>query len=184
MSDVNDPIEQAQSWDTIQLGNVTSPGVCELSGFKRLFGWDVKKGKGTKGSTLTLNEYPPVEGSIKFMLWEVSHFEEWAQFRKLFQYDPTKKPVTALDIYHPSLADIELKSVVCKSISAIKHEGKQLYTCEVELIEYHPPPKKNASGNPAGSKTNAAKGPGTSSDPVADAQQAEIARLLAEAKKP
>jgi hypothetical protein len=74
----------------------------------------IKKEKGAKGSTVTLNEYPPVEGSITFKLWTPEHFTEWAEFRANFKYDPTKKPIGAVDIYHPSLAEIGVTSVVCK----------------------------------------------------------------------
>ncbi len=179
------PIANAESWHTVTIANEISPGACELSGFKRTYGWDIKKGKGTLGATLTFNESPPVEGTIKFMLWEDFHFVQWDDFRKHFKYDPTKKGASAVDIYHPSLADIDCKSVVCKSIGAIEHEGKGLYSISVELIEYHPPPKKSAVSTPDGSKSNTtAKTSGVTPDPIADAQQAEIKRLLAEAKKP
>ena len=179
------PIQNAEDWDKVQIGLYESPGVCVVSGAERKYGWDVKKGKGTQGATLTFNESPPVEFSIKFMLWEIDHFVQWSTFRTLFKYDPTKKATTAIDIYHPSLADIDVKSVVCKKIGAIEHEGKQLYSVTVDLIEYHPPPKKSAVSTPDTSKPNAnTPGIGTQPDPIADAQQAEIAKLLAEAKKP
>jgi hypothetical protein len=68
----------------------------------------------------------------------------------------------------------------------VEHEGKGLYSVVVEMIEYFPPPQKSAVKTPDGSKSNAGKTPGSSpsGDPIADAKQAEIARLLAEAKKP
>lgn len=179
------PLENATDWDTVQIGLKTSPGICTISGAERKFGWDIKKGKGTLGGTLTFNESPPVEFSIEFELWEPSHFVEWDTFRTLFKYDPTKKSTTAIDIYHPSLADLDIKSVVCKSLGAIEHKGKQLYSVKVDLIEYHPPPKKSAVSTPDTSKPNAnTPGIGKQPDPIADAQQAEIQKLLTEINKP
>ncbi|SRR5258708_2215308 len=180
-----DPISNAQDWDKIQLGLTTSPGICIINNAERKYGWDIKRGKGTLGGTVTFNESPPVEFSIQFLLWEPQHFIQWSTFRTLFKYDPTKKTTTAIDIYHPSLADIDIKSVVCKSLGGIKHDGKQLYSIDVELIEYHPPPKKSAVSTPDTSKPNAnTPGIGTQPDPIAAAQQAEIAKLLAEINKP
>ena len=180
------PIANPEAWDKVEIGLTESPGVCVISGAERKYGWDIKRGKGTLGGTLTFNEAPPVEFSIKFLLWEEEHFEDWATFRTLFKYDPTKKETTAVDIYHPSLADIDVKSVVCKKIGGIEHEGKQLYSITVDLIEYHPPPKKSAVSTPDTSKPNANQSGtnGTQPDPIADAQQAEIKKLLAEANKP
>ena len=184
-SDLLDPIFNPESWDKVQIGLFSSPGICTVKGAERKYGWDIKKGKGTIGGTLTFNEAPPVESTITFLLWEHQHFLDWANFRPLFKYDPTKTQTTAIDIYHPSLADIDVKSVVCKKVGAIEHQGKQLYSVDIDLIEYHPPPKKSAVATPSTSKPNAnTPGIGTQPDPVADAQQAEIAKLLNEIRKP
>lgn len=178
------PIENPEAWDKVEIGDQECPGVAKLSGFKRDYGWDVKKGKGAKGATLTLNEFPPVEGTVTIYLWTPEHFAEWNSFKSMFNYDPAKKKTSPVDIYHPSLADIDCFSVVCKSIDAITHEGNQLYSVKVSLIEYNPPPKKSAVSTPSGSASKAKAGPGNTSDPVGDAQQEEIRRLLNEAKKP
>lgn len=180
-----DPITSPQVWDVVKIGAQTSPGVCELSSFASKPEWDVKRGKGVMGATITFVGRPPSKGSITFKLWTPAHFAQWDLFRPAFKYDPTKKAVQAIDIYHPSLADIDLTSVVCEGIGAIKHEGGQLYTISVDLLEYFPPPKASAIGTPSGS-TSAGKGttPGKTTDPVADAQQAEIAALLVKAGQP
>lgn len=183
---VINPIDNPQIYDVIRLGTMTSPGLCVVSGFKRSHKWDTKIGKGTKGGTSTLVGIPPVSGSIKFYLWEVRHWEEWEKFRPLFKHDPTKKTVQAVDIYYPTLAKIDIKSVVCEDIGAEEPEGFGKWSITVQLLEYSPPPKKNVTGTPTGSGAGkgGAKPPGTPLDPIADAQQKEIARLLVEANKP
>jgi hypothetical protein len=178
------PIAMPQDYDVVKIGGVECPGICVLSGFKRDTEWDVKKGKGTKGGTATLSQLPPAKGSIEFFLWTAFHFEAWdAIFRARFLYDPTKKTVNAVDIYHPALSVIDIYSVVTESIGPVVHKGKQLYSITVELLEYLPPPKKTATGTPTGSnsKGGGAGKTGKSNDPIADAQQAEIAKLTAEA---
>ena len=183
-----DPILNAQDWDVITLGGQLSPGVCEVSEFKRAHEWDQKKGKGTLGATATYVGRPLAKGSIKFKLWTSLHFQQWDLFRQLFQYDPTKQNVTGVGIYHPSLADIGITSVVCESIGNIVHEGDGLYSVTVELLEYAPPPKASAVSTPTTSKTTTTIAPGSPPgappDPVADAQQKEIKTLLQQASAP
>jgi hypothetical protein len=62
-----------------------------------------------------------------------------------------------------------------------------MYTVTVDLLEYSPPPKASAVSTPGGSKSTAGipgSIPGTPTDPVADAQQKEIAALLKTASEP
>jgi hypothetical protein len=179
------PIDNPEAWDKIEVGNQESPGVCKVGEFKRAHEWDIKKGKGTLGGTVTFVGRPPAKGSITFELWLPEHFEQWELFRPLLQYDPTKEKVSAVDIYHPALADIGLTSVVTEAIGNIVHAGKQLYTIAVDFLEYFPPPKKSAVSTPTGSKAvPPGTTPGPSGDPIADAQQREIAALLKKAGEP
>jgi hypothetical protein len=188
------PIQNPGAWDVIVIGGVASPGVCYLSGFKRLHEFDKKKGKGTQGATLTFTQKPPVEGTVKFLLGyqtttgTVDHFDAWGSFVKLLKYDPTRKSVQAIDIYHPALAFIDVVSCVCTEIEAPQIEGdpgQQLYTITIKLCEYNPPKKKSAVGTPTTAISNSASGvAGAAADPVQDAQQKEIAALLAQAAAP
>ena len=179
-----DPLTHAREEDVFRIGGVVSPGLAKFEGFERQFGWEVKKGKGAKGSTVTLNEYPPIEGTVTIQLWETFHFDEWEAFRPLLKYDPTKKKEQALDWYQQSTEDVELKSVVCKGYTPRKHVGNGLYEITIKFIEYNPPPKKPAVGNPNFSTSAHKPTDKGSGDPIADAKQAEIKRLLDEANKP
>lgn len=177
-----DPINNAQAWDVVYIAGQPSPGIAKVGEFKRAAEWDVKKGKGSLGATVTYVGRPPAKGSITFKLWTAAHFTAWDTFRPLFKYDPTKQAAQAVDIYHPSLADIDVLSVVCESIGNIVHEGDQLYSITIELLEYLPPPKVSAVSTP----TTAQAGPPPPNTPpaVQDAQQQEIAALLQQASQP
>lgn len=178
-----DPISDPQAYDVVKIDGVENPGIIApggISGFKRPTEWDVKKGKGTKGGTATLSQLPPAKGSIKFLLWSKFHFDAWDQiYRARFKYDPTKKTVNAVDIYHPALATVDIHSVVTESISPPEAEGKGLWSITVELLEYLPPPKKTATGTPSGSTSNGggAGSTGKSDDPIEDAQLKQIGSL-------
>lgn len=185
----SNPIDFPQDWDVIKVAQQTSPGLCKLSGFVRDHEFDVKKGKGTIGGTVTFVGRPPAKGTVTIQLWTLDHFTQWFAFMPLLRYDPTKKAVQAVDVYHPSLALIEMTSFVVEGVGAIEHQGNGLYAVVVKLLEYFPPPKASAVSTPSGSQANQSPGgsgnaSGTPADPVADAQQKEIAALLAKASQP
>lgn len=185
MSGALDPIANAQAWDVIRVGQSESPGLAIVGEAKRAYNWDQKKGKGTFGFTSTFTGLPPVKASVKFMLWLSRHFTEWDSFRPLLKYDPTKKSIQAVDVFHPSWADVDFKSVVTGSIGSIVHEGKGLYSITVEFEEYRPAPKKSAVSTPTRSEpTKENTTPGTQPDPIADEQQRQIAALLKQAAEP
>lgn len=185
MASLLNPILYPEAWDKIFIGQMQSPGVCEVKGFNRPYKWDSKGGKGSLGATSTFVERPVSTGSVKFQLWEESHFDEWQAFQALLEFDPTKKTVTAVDLYHPTPANNGVNAVVVDNIGELIHVGKGLYEITVDFREYAPPPKKNASGTPSGSKsTQGGTTPGAPPDPIADAQQEEIRRLMAQAAQP
>jgi hypothetical protein len=183
---VSNPIDFPEDYDIVQVDGEENPGIIApggISGFKRETEWDVKKGKGTKGGTTTLSQLPPAKGSIKFLLWTNFHFFQWdTSFRSKFKYDPAKKTKNAVDIYHPILDGVGVHSVVTESIGAVTYEGKGLWSITVELLEYLPAPPQSITSTPNGSTSNGkANASGKSDDPIADAQQAEIKKLLGEA---
>jgi hypothetical protein len=192
-----DPIANPQAWDAILVAGHQSPGVCFLSGFKREQVFDKKKGKGTKGNTLTYVQGPSVEGTIKFLLWDNgtgatghNHFAEWDAFVPFLQYDPTKKKVQAIDLFHPALAAISATSFVCEEIGACEQEGEpgqQLYSITIKLCEYYPPSKSSAVGTPSTSVAGTVPGGGAgvpANTNAQDAQQQQIAALMAQASAP
>jgi hypothetical protein len=185
-----EPFSDPQDYDVVKIDGVENPGIIApggISGFKRPTEWDVKKGKGTKGGTATLSQLPPAKGSIKFLLWSKFHADAWDNiYRARFKFDPTKKTKNAVDIYHPALAKLDIYSVVTESIGPETPEGKGLWSITVELLEYLPTANKTVTSTPNGSTSNGSKvgGTGGSGDPIADAQQAEIARLMKIAQTP
>ncbi len=188
MPSVVNPFDAPQDYDFVEIDGEENPGIIApggITGFKRETEWDVKKGKGTKGGTATLSQLPPAKGSIKFLLWTPEHFATWNQsFYARFKYDPSKKTKNAVDIYHPQLDFVDVHSVVTESISPPVPEGKGLWAITVELLEYLPAPPKTITSTPSGSTSTGAGKAGASGktdDPIADAQQAEIAKLLKQA---
>lgn len=183
-SEVLNPIQYPAAWDQVQIGTTYSPGRCVVKGFKRKYTWDIKKGKGIKGATSTFTQAPPVEGTITFYLWTTQHFIDWGTFRPLFKYDPTKKAPKAFTMFYPSLDDIDASLFVCDDIGAIEESDVPTkYQCVVTLHEFLPPATKPATGTPSTATTNTTAG-ATQQPAAQDAQQAEIAALMAQAAQP
>ena len=184
------PIDDPEAYDLFVVEGVLAPGIVAkggIVGFKREHTFEFKKGKGKKGAPPTLTQLPEAKGSVKFLLWTAEHFQEWDEsFRAKWQYDPTKKKKQAIGVFHPTLAKNGVTAVVCTSIGEETSEGNGLWSITLELSEYFPEDPKNATGTPSGAKVNTPGGgpTGTSNDPIADAQQAEIKKLLEEANKP
>lgn len=180
------PIENPEAWDVVTIAGVDSPGVAKCAGHARKYEWDKKTGKGLRGATTTLTGGPPAEFTVTFTLWTVAHARAWELFVPLFRYDSTKKSVSAVDIYHPDLADQEIRSVVTQEVGprVLNEDGSWSY--EVSFLEYFPPPKASAVSTPNGSTSSSkdATGtpPGTPPDPAIVELQKQIAEAQAKAK--
>lgn len=190
------PVAYPRVWDVVSVGTVLSPGYCVVTGWKRSYEWDVKKGKGTIGGTSTFVQTPPAEGEITIYLWDDGtlgtghdHFLEWALFQPLLQFDPTKKTVTAITIYHPVLLALGITSVVCDEIGQIETDKATLMsTVTCKFHEYFPPATKSAVGTAKASssphkigKADALEGsgelPGRGNESAQDADAVTVATL-------
>ena len=158
---VLNPIESPEAYEVVTIAGIDSPGLAQVQSINRSYQWDVKVGKGAFGSTTTFTGRVPAEFSVLFTLWRSAHFAQWSRFVKRLKYDPTKirynietrwvSGVDAVGIYHPSLAQLDIKSVVVKKINGISHKGKGVYETSIEFLEWFPPPKISVVATPASS---------------------------------
>ena len=183
-----DPFSNPGAWDAIVIAGQQAPGILLLHGgieFKRAFEWDQKKGKGTLGATATFVGQPLAKGVIKLMFWTKAHFIAWSQFVPLLKYDPTKIAPQAVDIYHPSLADVNITSVIIEEIGIPHPQPGTWYLTEIHFLEYRPPPAISAVDTPTGSAVFSNTGaPVTLPNNAQDTQQSQIAALLNQATQP
>jgi hypothetical protein len=160
-------VTDINGWMYFTLNGLTSPGTIPpggVKGFLRETGWDEKKGKGTKGATLTLTSAPPVKGSITLQLIgpggiyaqlsdrsgnqvqgvSSPDFLNWDNFvANVLSIPADKQSAQGLNIFYPGFQSIGLTQVVVKSYSPLEYIGKGLYHAKIELIEWVQPP--NAS---------------------------------------
>lgn len=182
------PFEIDLELSTIVLGTTRSPGVVTLSGHDRDKNWDVKKAKGKTGASMTLNGDDPIPFTASFYLaddgsnpGEPTDFDQWDQFQRFIESTVSLPIPFALPIYHPDLARNRITEVTCAGVGGMIHDGLGGATVKVKFIEYKPP-KKKAAASPSAKPSGATAGATTKPDPNA-AAKAELAALLAQAKK-
>lgn len=179
------PIDDPQAWDSVIIAGRQSPGLAQIGDVAREYEWDVKVGKGAFGSTTTFTGRVPAKFSIAFTLWTQAHFSAWEDFVERLKYNPAKikynpetlfvSGVTAVDIFHPALVELDINSVVVQKIGGLVHKGRGVYTASIDFLEYYPPPKLSVVATPAGSTPI----DGLPPDPAQTALEAQIAQLTA-----
>ena len=190
----------ANSWMWAFLNGTPTPGTIPrggMKGFKRETGWDEKKGKGTKGATLTLTSEPPVKGTIHLQLigpgglyafggsQPTTDFAQWDNFvSRVLSIPAAQQKAQGLSWYYPGTAAIGLTTVVVKHYGGPEYIGKGLYICEIQLIEWTPPPPASIVATVASKKGDAyTDRPGPNDpkpvDPRIEALQAQIKQASA-----
>lgn len=183
MSLIIDPFSSPESWDAIVVGGQASPGLCHIEEVHRPYGWDVKKGKGADGATLTHTGRQLAKWKTRHQLWTPVHFIDWSTWSQALKYEPTKgQPVLALDVFHPALVAVDVSVAIVVNLGAPLHKGKGLYEAVVEWLEYRPPPPAKATATPTSSPNADLPGkPGQTSQ--IDQLNARLASLQIKAQK-
>jgi hypothetical protein len=183
------PALNEDAYNAIILGGVRSPGVVVLSGFRRECAWDVKEGGAQDGAATTRKGQKPAKGTATFRLVydptegsdQLTEYEQ--VFVPLLRSSFDKSQAQALTIYHPDLAMLGVTQVVVETIGQIDHDGKGGGSAQVGLLEYVKPKPKPASRPKAKASSGVDARGNAKPDPNA-AAKAELAALLAEARKP
>jgi hypothetical protein len=148
------PFFDAGDFDYIVLAGIASPGVCTLSQHDREVKWDVKVAPGQKGATMTRKGAEPIVFTATFELSydpyvdtaDADDFANWDAFQKLIESTTAGAAPKSLDIYHPDLARVGIKSVVQGKIGGMRRNADGGATVSVTFTEYFPP--KKAGGSP------------------------------------
>jgi hypothetical protein len=178
------PFLNPEAYDTITIAGVRSPGKVTLSGHKRSEKWDVKDGDGQDGASTTRKGKTPSKFTATFeLIYDPTigqdDFESWDGFLKILRKPIANGSPIALDIYHPDLAELDIKAVVVEGIGGKSYEGNGKGKVTVDFLEYSPPKPKKAKST-AGSKGGSSGGQTAANDPNAGAKQ-ELANLLNQA---
>lgn len=174
MSEPN-PVDNPELYEAAYIGGVPTPGKVWFQGHDRPINWDVKKSKGQSGASMELNSEDPREFTMNLYLVDSTDFDAWPALRDALLSTISGSTPKALDIYHPDLVEVNIKSIVLSNLGGVAHDGKGGQTRAIKLHEYAPPKKKG--GSPKGSSsTSRTKTKREDLDPNAKAL-AELAAL-------
>lgn len=173
-----------EEYSVLILGDTTSPGKFTiLSGLGRPKNWDIQAPKGTTGASTVLNGDKPRLLKTRFDLSSQEDFDRWESFARLIDSMTSGPAPFALPVYHPDLARDGFTELTNGGLGETTHDGKGGVAHFVDFLE-HKPPKPKKSGKPSAKTAGKTAGnPATKPDPNAKAK-AELAALVAEAKKP
>lgn len=170
-----DPITTPDVYDVFALAGQTSPGLCDIEGAGSPRKWDVRDGHGQSGATVAFTGNSLSKFKIKVRLYTPEEFAAWQTFRTLLDKAPDGTKPKSLDIYHPWLAELGIKSVVVEDVKQCEQPKDGEFVYEIAFIQWQAP--KPSAGVPKGSKSTA-----TPASDAGDAADKMIADLLKQVK--
>lgn len=145
------PITNPDAYDHILLGGIESV-LCEVAGASSPRKWDEQKGYGSSGATIVYTGDGLANFAVKFMFYRTEDFVAWDAFSLQLAKSPSGAKPTALDIYHPTLEQLGIVSVVVEDVGQLTQVADGMWVIEVKFKQYRAPTP--AKGKPGGSKSN------------------------------
>ena len=162
-------------WDSVRIGSVRTPGVCEVT-VQKVRIVDKKKAPGSDGARLTATGIEPGTGDIELTIWTPEQLRTlqsvWAQISPPSNKRPKGVPASApwppaFDVAHPVFKAHAIKSIVVIGAEGPKPgrvRGSRIFT--IKWIEYLAPSKKNVTHSPVASKGSTLDEPAKGSYPT------------------
>lgn len=137
--------------DYVVLAGQRSPGLATLDGWGSPRQWDERRGYGVTGATVVYKGTKLARGRLSIRLITEADWEAWEAWRPLVQRPPSDQRPRALDIQHPVLEGLGIRSVVVEDVSQPAPTGDTgEYTIEIKLLEFREP--QRAVVRPRGSQ--------------------------------
>lgn len=119
------------------LAGQRSPGIAELQGFSSPRRWDERRGYALSGATLVFRGVGLAHGKLLLRLYTPQDWDDWSTFSTLVQRPPLGERARAMDISHPILEALGVRSVVVEDVKQPTETGTGgEYTIEISLIEH------------------------------------------------
>lgn len=133
------PISEPQDFAIV--AGVRTPGICEIVGFKSTLRWDERRGYGLSGATLRFRGIALARGKLILRLYTDQDWADWDTFAPLVARPPLGERAHSLEISHPILEDLGVRSVVVESVGqpTQSSESGGVWTIEIALIQWQRP---------------------------------------------
>ncbi len=143
--------------DYIRLEGKKSPGIARLTGFGIPNKWDQINGYGYSGAFAIYRGRKLSEGTLTIELYDSTDWEEWHLWSPLVLKKPGRRIPRSLDIWHPWLEMLDIKSVVIVEPKQPRELPNGAHAWDIKLLEFRNP--KLRLSKPTGSKTAAPTDP-------------------------
>jgi hypothetical protein len=134
----------------ILLTGQKSPGIADVEGASSPRKWDERNGYGLSGSTVVFTGLGLAKFVVRLRFYTAEHWAAWAVWQPLVAKPPMGSRPRALDIWHPHLEELGIKSVVVEDVSQPKQTADGEWTVEIKFIQWRRP--KLALAKPEGSQ--------------------------------
>lgn len=131
--------------DFIILGGRRSPGLAEIQGAATPRNFDQRRGHGVSGATLRFRGTALADFKVLIRLLTDQHWTDWHAWKDVVarpggeSADARRLRAPALDIEHPMLEDLGIRSVVVKDVLQPVQTADGEWTIEIRFLEYRPP---------------------------------------------
>lgn len=131
------PIDEPQDW--VDFSGQITPGLADIVGAGSPRRWDERESYGLSGATVVYHGLKLAHFSVKLRLYTTQHWDDWYAFKPFIDRVPAGRRQGPLDITHPLLAQVGIRSVVVEDVLAAEQTDDGEWTIEIKLIEYRKP---------------------------------------------
>lgn len=124
--------------DYIILADQRSPGLAEVVGAGSPRQWDERQGYGTTGARSIFKYKKLVRFSVKIKLYTAGDFALWDEWKESVLKIP-KRGKGQLDIWHPLLEELDIKSVGVEDVSQAEQTDDGEWTYTIKFLEHRDP---------------------------------------------
>jgi hypothetical protein len=133
-------------YDVVELAGQTTPGIATIEGADSPRRIVERRGFGNTGATARAAGRELSKFKLYLDLYTPEHFEAWTAFLPVLEPPAPEAPTSlfalprtrALDIAHPFLEDLGIRSVLIRNVKQPK-KMDGFYRVEIELHEYRAP---------------------------------------------
>lgn len=124
--------------DYVRLANQKSPGLAEVIGADDPRKWEEIEGFGYSGSRLRYRGIGIQNFQVKIRLTSSQDWADWYVWRPLVKRPPDMKRAKAMDIWHPWLEDLGIKSVVVENRTQPVQDEDGVYAIMINFKGFRP----------------------------------------------
>lgn len=143
------PFDNADVWDTLNIGGCGFGGAFEFSGDALKRRLDRRHASGRDGAHIRDRGYDIAELTLTLKLWESGHWSDLeALVALLFPRSADATRRNAHSCAHPALALAGITEVYATGMDVPKQTSPTLWEVTIKLVEYRPEAPRNVSRTP------------------------------------